>query len=213
MTAYAPGKFPLVERWRPFVRRHLPGVPEDFVLAWIHHESGGRMGVRTSLDERGILQIHPGEAEGMGLSDVEWAQLLKDGDADEHMRISAKLVRHKEAVTRRLMASLGIRFTGRDFWTLVKLSHGLPAIISQGGKAFVGAHGRPPRSFGEFAAWLRRTRWSYKGWGPDRIDTILKNAENAGRWVKEGVGILGIALTGFGIWWFFLRDRRLRRTS
>lgn len=206
---YQPKRYPKVERWRPYVRRYLSGVPEDFVLAWIYHESGGRPGVRTSLDERGVLQIHPSEAQGMGLSTADFDFLLKGEkdtgySADEHFRVSAKLVRYKEKSAKRYMTDLGMTFSGRDFWTLVKLAHGLPAIIVQGGKAFLAAHDRPPGRFTEFAAWLRFSKWTYKGWGTSRIDTILRNAENAGRWAPENLG-LGLLVVGAGLWWLLFR--------
>jgi len=225
MAAYEPGKVSQVERWRPFVRKYLPHAPEDFILAWIQHESNGNPRRRTTdLDERGILQIHPEEAASMGLTAAEWAYLLKGpGDsnysADTHFRLSTRLIHHREETVQRYMRVRGFQFTGEDYWTAVKLVHGLPAILDQGAKAFIAANSYAPSTFAALAGWLRDTSWSYrnaegKTWSAARVSEILSNAESAGRWARStptrtpgagpliGVAALMIGLVGVLALWY-----------
>jgi hypothetical protein len=203
MTSWAP----TVERWRPFALKYLPSVPVDFILAWIKRESGGRITKPTSLNERGILQVHPDEATDMGLSSAEFNQLLVMEDspsynAAEHFRISAKLVFYKQKVAETYAKRYGLNWTGSSFWTYVKLIHGLPAIASKGMAAFVDALKRPPVSFAEFATWLRAKRWAYAGWDADRVSKILANAEDTGKWATgAGAGVGTLVLLGLFIAW------------
>jgi hypothetical protein len=178
---------PLVERWRPFVKKYTPNIPEDFVLAWIDEESGGGTpgGWYTDYDERGVLQIHPKTRINMKMSDEDWnyINLFTDSpsfDFDKHYAISSKALNY--TVRSATSALRGVNFTGADFWTTVKVMHGLPTIIWIGLGDFKIANKRVPTSWNEFASWLRTAQWTIKPYKPERIGEILDNAEYAGKY-------------------------------
>lgn len=202
---YTPKKQPLVERWRLYAQRYLPNAPTEFILAWIQHESDGKMNTRTSLDERGILQIHPSEAKGMRLPTADFNFLLTGTDMDRHFRIGAAFVRYKQRQADQQLARNATYFSGHDYWTYVKLGHGLPIIQSKGLADFRAANGRSPTSFAEFATWLRQTGWSYKSWSASRISQIVANAEAIGNWAGGKLSPTAVAVAAaltYG--WFFL---------
>jgi hypothetical protein len=207
-AVYEPGKNKLVERWRGYVAKYLSDAPEDFILAWINEESGGNPKDRTALDERGIMQVMPSEATDMGMSPVDFDfLLLGDGDPgydpDRHFQISTKLVRYKQRVADAYLKKFGVDFSGQDYWTFVKLVHGLPSIAHDGMAAFVAANGHEPASFDDFANWIRFTNWTTGGRSPDNVSHIIQNAQDAGAWAGGsdtdlmpwivGLGLLGTA--------------------
>lgn len=173
-----------VERWRPFAAKYLPAVPADFVLRWIELESDGY--TRATGKERGILQIHPGEAEAIGIpaDDFDFLYVTEDQpdyDADRHFRISVKLILHKIALANATTKKYSLLWEGKHFLALVKLLHGLPVIVSRGVPAYIEALGWSPDSFPAFSGWLRASGWSVKSgsktWNAGRVSEILANAE------------------------------------
>lgn len=213
---YTPKAEPRVERWRSYVIRYLPHIPPDFILAWIDKESDGRADIApTSLDERGLMQIHPSEAQGMGLSSSEWSYLkTKESDAsfsmDKHFEIMARFVKYKEKGAKQTLSQLGVNWSGGDLWTFVKLMHGLPIIATQGIPAYKNAHGgSPPPTFSAFAQWALTSGLEVtsggKSWDAARVKTIINNALDAGKYAYGGLSIITLlALGGFVVWYFDL---------
>lgn len=78
--------------------------------------------------------------------------------------------------------------TGRDYWALVKLQHGLPAISHQGLPAVTRQLGRPPRGWSEFRTSLADIRLEpdvekkYR----DDFPKILDNAARCAAVISEG---------------------------
>jgi hypothetical protein len=193
-----------VERWRPAVVKYAADWPTDYLLAWIARESGGGAshgGWHTSLDERGVLQVHPATAKDLGFTAEEWSYLSlfpgEEGfELDKHFRISAKVLPYYRRLADQRLAANGVSWSGRDYYTFAKLLHGLPVIARDGLKAFAAAAGRAPSSWAEWAGWLRSTGWSYGAWNAGRISEILTNAESVGGFapVSSGGGVLALAV-------------------
>lgn len=145
-----------VERWRGPLLAAAGSVPVDFLLAWVEHESGGRAALPvSSIGERGIFQIHPSEAEKIGLSASDFAALTSDDAVSQNVNAGLALVRHYMSEADKLLAKVGASW-GRSgsFWTLVKLFHGAPAVAKEGMVAVTARLGRPPRDWAEFYATL-----------------------------------------------------------
>lgn len=166
------------------------------------------------MDERGVLQIHPSTAKDIGISDADFAYLnVMPGqsgfDFDRHYHISSLMLIYYRKLAVRKLEERGVDFTGRDFYAIVKLLHGLPAIVTAGLDAFIAAHGHTPSSWSEWAGWLRASGWHYGDWDGDRVSEILHNAEVvAGFAPDDGLGLLGGLLAlgvGAGLGWLAWR--------
>jgi hypothetical protein len=181
---------PLVERWRPYIRRLAPEIPEGFALVWIARESGGRPSSRSKLDERGLAQVHPGEATAIGLTPEEWGGLaLGEGapgySAELHARAAVALMRRCVVYAGAKMRAAGVTWpsSSPDAWAMTKLVHTLPAML-RGLGDYVRANHAPPPSWGAWAEWMQE-HWAWPGYSPARIKQLLANAAAPARAVGE----------------------------
>lgn len=146
--------------YQPLLREHLStrpllqklGVTEEFLLAWIHHESGGDFANVTTMkgkakgdDERGFFQVMHSEAESLGWSRQRFFDTVRS--PEDSMRNGLEMVEHRVRGVRALLAKAGFDRVGfRDFWYYVKLMHGLPLYVKIIARDAVD-RGAPPPTF------------------------------------------------------------------
>ena len=169
------------ERLRDLAREYgrTYAVPEDFLLAWVEHESGGKISAVTSLNERGYFQImgpHPDEsgttdgteAGSIGLTNPQHKALsgVKFGTDGEPLaaerRVSfeagARLAKHYRQRADALLEDSAIGDWGEaDRFRAAKLLHGGSGFARRILAHAQQALGRPPRDWEEmYAAALPR---------------------------------------------------------
>lgn len=173
----------MVERWRGLVGAAAPEIPTDFLLAWIKKESGGKVGARSSLDERGLFQIHPSSVSTIGLTPNQWALQAGTDETAAKEQIRAGVVHVRQHRTRAdgLLKKYGVHWSGSDYWKFVKLGHGLPLAQSKTLELFKAEKNRAPWSWGEFDAAGRKyaAQGKYGGWSTV-VPKVLTNANEVG---------------------------------
>jgi len=158
---------PSVEAWRSLVSQYNGGMPTDFLLAWLDVESGGNACSTTSLDERGIFQIHPEEAKytntDFGLlrpacSGGKLTRSLTDDEKKIQVISGVYLAQHYRERARSILNGVGADWSeaSSDFWKLVKLGHALPAVGSEGLPWVKRTLGRAPTGWDEFVSTFDR---------------------------------------------------------
>lgn len=141
-----------VEKWRPLVAKFAGGVPVDFVLAWMAHESSGRQNVTSKLGERGLFQIHPeGERQQLKLDESAWDRLLTDPEFGVRTGLGLILLYSNRAA--KLLRESGVDWDHRSFWQLTKLFHAATAMPKYSFAAFEKHNGRAPASFTTLGRW------------------------------------------------------------
>ena len=160
-----------VERLRSKVERLAisAGVPTDFLLAWIQHESDGDISSITNLNERGYFQIMGPHVERDGtvlhLKDVEAGRIglsLDDTgtgpdtqgarlsvDEDFSLQAGVRLVQFYRRLANTNRAFFGLDWSEGDMWRLTKLEHnasGEAKVLLQRSKT---ALGHAPASWDE----------------------------------------------------------------
>lgn len=144
-----------VESLRPLAKKYAGRIPVDFLLAWIDHESGGRVSAVSSLNEHGLFQVFPGDGEQkqLGLSDDDFDRLLTD--ADFAMRVGVKLVGLYANRAAKLLRDSGADWgTGASYWKFVKLFHAATALPKATINDFIANKGRPPFSWDELMTYV-----------------------------------------------------------
>jgi hypothetical protein len=123
-------KVPATRRWAllvPLLDRYRGGIPLDFLLGWIAVESGGRIDVVTSLDERGFFQIMRSESQD-ARPPIEHTRLTTDPDYSvqaglQIVRFYAKLARDRFP---------WVPVGSELFWRIVKLQHAMGSGLARG---------------------------------------------------------------------------------
>jgi len=100
-------------------------LPREFLLGWMAKESDGRVGVTTSLGERGYFQIHPDEAkEVLGLKDADFRRTSTNREFSIQQGI--RLVQaHRTNIT----SNYSVTDPSELLWQLTKTRHGLPGLL------------------------------------------------------------------------------------
>lgn len=140
-----------VSRWRSYAKKYGAGIPENFQLQWICLESDGDV---TSYEPdgsesaRGLFQVYStGERQRLGLDTAGFERLSTDGDWSYSQGV--RLVRFYMSDARKQLATWGVAWPTRDFWKLVKLHHGLPAVITTFGNKVKQLTGHYPHNWNE----------------------------------------------------------------
>lgn len=193
-----------VERWRSLFAEYAGGIPVDFLLAWIERESAGRSNVRTELDERGIFQLHPSEAEALGLSSADFDRLLRgtphDAAGVHQVTVGLQLVRYLMRRAETFLAAVGSTWTGGSLLRMTKFSHALPRAAKELPQVFQQDHGRGPADWWEMIdyayqladrtdarlAWIARYDRTPPKTIAGGIKRLTKNSEHAGYYVDGG---------------------------
>ena len=149
---------PLVESWRPTLEQQANGIPINFLLAWLTHESGGNpcatgfVGKQDPRDglfkfEAGIGQnffearsfdaLFPTTSNGVTLAQLRKGcngQTITNRSAvDDEAQVRAFLadVERFRDRSHQQLGAVGSQADAEeleDFWMFVKLQHALPAI-------------------------------------------------------------------------------------
>ncbi|HKA86172.1 MAG TPA: rod-binding protein [Haliangiales bacterium] len=132
------------------------GIPAEFMMAWISHESGGNVKDTTDLNERGLFQImgtHDGiplektEAGSLGLSEADHRRLSTD--VDFSLETGARLIQRYRDKAEATARAQGMAWNDTDMWRLTKFFHTGPAFVTQALAGFSAERGRAPASWGE----------------------------------------------------------------
>ena len=132
------------------------GIPTEFMMAWISHESGGNVKDTTNLNERGLFQIMGGhhgkplersEAGSLGLSEDDHERLSTD--VDFSLEQGGRLIQRYRGKAEATAKAHGLQWNDVDLWRLTKFFHTGPAFVDQALKGFEASQGRPPASWTE----------------------------------------------------------------
>lgn len=171
-----------VEKWRHDVEAMRLAVneveaPVDFLLGWIQVESDGNVGTISSINERGLFQIHPEEAKTLGLSDEDFSKVAKEPALS--LQHGIRLVSYYKAKAKKWLSQNNTTLTGWDFWRYVKLYHALPVVAKELPVKVAAKLGRPARNWDELALNGRsmQTSKELSDYGNRQASRILANAE------------------------------------
>lgn len=152
-----------VEAWRALIEERAAGtgLPMDFLLKYVQNESFGNpcaQGVPGI--EAGIAQTwHPDDDRHgatfaqlrEGCSGQSIVTPLSDFQKDRQVKVLISKVTSDRASARSAMSRAGVDWSedSTDFWCLVKLVHGLPALVTD----YLPRAGRPS-SWAEFRSYV-----------------------------------------------------------
>lgn len=194
-----------VEDLRPKVERLAlaSGIPVDFLLAWISHESDGSVrSLDRSQNARGFFQItgphvsggsavHLNQTEagqiGLGLADTgtgpDDTTARLSTDVDFSLQAGVKLVQFYRRSANRIGVEQGLAWSEGDMWRLTKMGHngvGFERQVIQAAKATLG---RAPTSWEEMYKTVAPTVSSF-------LLNVLNNATAVGGVVAGASGAM-----------------------
>jgi hypothetical protein len=159
-----------VEAWRPPIEQEAAGagVPVDFLLTWVQHESfGNPCSLGIPGHEAGIAQTYHPDDDRFGATFDELRaacvpstqNLARPLTPDEkRLQVSSLvgLVKGARDAARQQMSRAGVTWSesSPDFWNLVKLRHALPAWGADYLRPCGDELGHPPSTWGEFRGWI-----------------------------------------------------------
>lgn len=147
------------------------GVPIEFALSWMQKESGGNpcaWGTATQKGpdghprEQGLGQLYnPDDFKRFGIPSGAFrvycipgtqkcSRELTPTEIAAQVKALYQLIQFHRSKAEESVRKNGLRWSGRDFWRLVKLDHALPGLMRRGVAAVTVALGRPPRDWYEF---------------------------------------------------------------
>lgn len=138
-----------LQRSRALAAQANFGVPADLLLAWLSHESDGKIEQVTSLNERGFFQImgpHVSGGVAKTLKDVEAGAVLnltladtgKDQndtlaklsrDADFSFAQGVRLVQAYRGYANAVAREKNLAWSEGDLWRITKFMHNAPALM------------------------------------------------------------------------------------
>lgn len=177
------------------------GVPADFLLAWIQHESDGDISSTSNLNERGFFQIMGPHLErdgtavtlkqteagriGLGLSDTgtgpDTAGARLSVDEDFSLQAGVRLVQFYRGIANGNRAAFSLDWTEGDMWRLTKLEHNASGETKTILARAQAALGHPPASWDEMYQGVLPTASSFD-------KKILNNAAGVGGVVAGATG-------------------------
>lgn len=145
------------------------GIPAEFLLAWISHESDGKLETTTRLNERGYFQImgpHVEDGVAKTLEDVEAGEVLRltvadtgvgpndttarlSRDSDFSFQQGVRLAQIYRQRVNKIAAQNSLTWPEGDMWRLTKLYHAAPGVIRPFITRAASSLGHPPRSWEE----------------------------------------------------------------
>ncbi len=205
------------EQWRPLFQKYGSDLPQDFLVAWLHNESGGNpcsLGIPNV--EAGIFQTyHPADDKyGATFSQLRagcsGSTLVNPSlvDRDLQVRSGLNYVRGKIAAAQTHMFAAGVNWpmSSPDFWIAVKQEHALPCVMGDLLPRVTSRFGPPPDwdTFKRQALSLSPTEMGSGCAGfarspslhglQNRIADTMRNAEETGKFgggVRAEIGKLG----------------------
>jgi len=217
------------EAWRSLVVANARGLPIDFLIAWVNYESGGNPAALGAITEVGIFQVDMQSGPQFG-GDVNTLHRNfaphASSTATRPLTAAEKLLQVTSGIamvesyrkaSRAKLSAVGADWPegSSDFWCLVKMHHGLPALPRDFLPAFKRAHGRAPATWDEWNRWMNSLSYAEarsispvsapyyfpdgaRGKGPRKaFGRFTHNAYESGKY--GGVERLGGALLSVGI--------------
>lgn len=144
------------------------GIPAEFLLAWVSHESGGKLEATTRLNERGYFQImgpHVSDGVAKTLKDTEasiigltladtgtgpddtTARLSRDSDFSFEQGV--RLVQEYRRRVNKIATQKNVNWPEGDMWRLTKLYHASPGLIRTFIDRATASLGYPPSTWEE----------------------------------------------------------------
>lgn len=155
-----------VEAWRPLVEEYAGDMPVNFLLACVRFESfGNPCALGKAGVEAGLFQLYfPDDARfgatfqqlRAGCSGAKLTRTLTDDERVRQVRTGCVMETSHRTKARNQVASNGLSWTEDtvDFWKLVKIQHGLPAVPKSFLPAYARTFGGPPASFAVWGEWV-----------------------------------------------------------
>lgn len=163
-----------VERWRKPLTQIAQWVPIDFLLSWIAKESDGDLDSTTTLGEKGLFQVKPGQDDEQGflkLSDADFNRLTEPMFSLQTGVRQAMLYAQS---ARQTLKNVGAEWHGRDFWKLVKLHHNAFAMPHYAVLAYQRLQGHAPESWDDLKHFVTAAALAGQ-------DLVPENAKLSGR--------------------------------
>jgi hypothetical protein len=178
-------RFPApVEAWRSLIEQEADGsgVPIDFLLSWVQHESyGNPCSLGIPGKEAGIAQTYHPDDDRYGATFDELraacepdtqklARPLTPAEKALHVTSLVAYVKAARDTVRKQVSRAGITWSesSPDFWNLVKLRHALPAWGADYLVPCRDELGRAPSTWGEFRGWI-------EGLSDDQVTAINRH--------------------------------------
>jgi hypothetical protein len=203
-----------VQSWRDLAVRMAGDIPVPFILKWIQIESGGnpcatgKWMAGSVVGESGIGQLYyPDDFTrqkidinkfraacqgGAGSISENCIRPLTGEELNLQMKSLVDYINYARSKASNRLAGVGLRWTGQDYWKLVKLVHALPVLLIKG-LAY------KPSNWDDFAAVINKLNvpnWIVSGKNKDgtpkyytqqKIRDCLANADNCGSAVGGNV--------------------------
>jgi len=187
-------------------------LPLAMMLGHVQLESGGRPNDRTSLDERGLMQIHPATSREMGFDHDRMF------DPAYSIQAGAEMFRRMAARMQRDFPSL---FPVRNdfFWRVVRFEFSIGSGATRQILRAMLAAGFRPQMWGQFAEYIESHRAELQRLvkhDPVKWSTFVERVFSTGEKLVGGAGhvfgaapiIVGLAVTVAAVAWFLVERQK-----